>query len=308
MQRIGIIVNPHAKFVRKSRIDIPALYGLIGGEFADVRTPSSFGELDEAITSFRESSVDCIGVSGGDGTLHQALTRAIRLYAPDSPPPILILKSGTMDNVARTIALKGKGPDILKRMIAAFKQGKTPAAHRRDTIKVGERYGFLFGAGLTSNFLEAAYEGDRKGFLKNAEVIARAVAGGVAGSRKGLLKRLNAKVIADGRALPFNDVLGMLAGTVEHVGMGFSPMPRAVEKDGTFQLIVSGISPMKAVFQMLRLMRGRPLRGEANFNDLVSRLEIVSGEPFRYTLDGDLYTADKTLLVETGPPVHLVEV
>jgi hypothetical protein len=60
-----------------------------------------------------------------------------------------------------------------------------------------------------------------------------------------LFKRLNAEVVADGAKLGFTEILGLLSGTVEHVGMGFSPMPRAIEKDGTFHLIVSGLTPLQ---------------------------------------------------------------
>jgi hypothetical protein len=52
-----------------------------------------------------------------------------------------------MDNVARTVSLKGKGPAILWRLVRALDAGEPVETHRRDTMAIDGRYGFLFGAG-----------------------------------------------------------------------------------------------------------------------------------------------------------------
>ncbi len=309
MQKIGIIVNPHARSVRRSRKDLAAVFRKIGGAHADVRLSTSFEYLEQSLSEFRKADIAYIGVAGGDGTLHQVLTRLVRIYGKKELPPIVILKSGTMDNVARTVSLKGKGPAILTRLVRALDAGAPVETHRRDTMAIDGRYGFLFGAGLTANFLNAAYEGDKKGFFKNCEVIYRAIRDAITKDPDSpLFKRLNAEIVADGTKLGFTEILGLLSGTVEHVGMGFSPMPRAIEKDGTFHLIVSGLTPLQGAGQVLRLKSGKPLKGGNNFDGIVSRLKIKSPEPFQYTIDGDLYDCDGTLEVKMGPPVRIVKV
>lgn len=309
MNTIGIIINPNAKSVKKSRKDLAALFRETGGGYADVRVTKSFDDTETCIRDFMENNVSCIGITGGDGTIHQVLTKMINIYGPETVPPILILRGGTMDNVARTISLKRKGPAILQRYIKKIREGSGPVLHSRDTMKIGDRYCFLFGAGLTSNFLDAAYDTDNKGFLKNSAVILRALREGIRDDgTSSLFRRLNAEVFVDGKALGFTEILGMLSGTVEHVGMGFSPLSRAIEKDGTFHLIVSGLRPIDGVKQILRMKKGKPLKGENNFDGLVSRLEISSPAPFRYTMDGDLYDCPGRLLVETGPRIRLVYV
>jgi len=309
MNNIGIIINPNAKSVKKSRKDLGELFRKTGGDYADVRVTKSFEDTDSCIRDFKKNSVSCIGITGGDGTIHQVLTKMINTYGPEPVPPILILRGGTMDNVARTIHLKRKGPAILQRFIQKISDGIEPELHYRDTMKIGDRYCFLFGAGLTSNFLDAAYDTDNKGFLKNSEVIIRALREGIRDDgTSSLFRRLNAEVAVDGEPLGFTEILGMLSGTVEHVGMGFSPLSRAIEKDGTFHLIVSGLKPIDGVKQIFRMKKGKPLKGENNFDGLASRLEITSPAPFRYTMDGDLYDCPGKLRVESGPRIALVYV
>ncbi len=308
MHTIGIIVNPHARSVKKSKKDIPDLLRQIGGEYVDVRLSTSLDELDRILLDFKKNGISCIATCGGDGTIHHIVSHMINMYAPSAPPPLLILKGGTMDNIARTINLKGKGPDILRRMVAALESGKDFETHRRDTMKIGNRYCFLFGLGLTTNFLDAVYEGE-KGTIKNLKVIARAIYEGLT-DKKGssLFKRVNARVVADGKELPFREIMAILAGTVEHIGMGFSPLPRANEKEGTFHIIITGEKPIEGVKQFFRIKKGLPMKGQYNFNGLISKLSIEADAPFRYTMDGELFDCDGNMIVEMGIPVELVYV
>lgn len=306
--KIGIIVNPHARSIKKSKKDIPSLLRQIGGEYVDVRFSNSLDELDRILLDFKKSGISCIATSGGDGTIHHVVCHMINMYAPSSPPPLLILKGGTMDNIARTINLKGKGPEILRRMVAVLQSGKTPQTYQRDTMKINDRYCFLFGLGLTTNFLDAVYEGE-KGTIKNLKVIFRAIYEGLIDKKDStLFKRVNASLTADGKEIPFREILAILAGTVEQIGMGFSPLPRANEKEGTFHVIITGEKPIEGVKQFFRIKKGLPMKGAYNFNDIISRLSIKADAPFRYTMDGELFDSDGNMTVEMGTPVKLVYV
>jgi diacylglycerol kinase family enzyme len=306
--KIGIIVNPHARSVKKSKKNIPDLLHSIGGKYVDVRLSHTLEELDKTLLEFKKDGISCIATSGGDGTIHHVVCHMIRAYAPSYPPPLLILKGGTMDNIARTINLKGKGPDILRRMIAALEAGKSPELHERDTMKINDRFCFLFGLGLTTNFLDAAYEGE-KGTITNLKVISRALYEGLI-DKKGsaLFKRVRARIVADGKEIAFKEILAILAGTVEQIGMGFSPLPRANEKKGTFHVIITGEKPIEGVKQFFRIKKGLPMKGAYNFNDIISRLTIEADTPFRYTMDGELFDCDGTMTVEMGTPVRLIKV
>jgi diacylglycerol kinase family enzyme len=309
MIRIGIIVNSRAKGVKKSRRDLAEVFAAMGGDMVDVRTTLSLAELDQVCRDFMTGGYAYVAIAGGDGTVHQVITRLIALYGGHELPRVVLLRSGTMENIARDLSLSGKGPRMLAALVAALARGGDVAVSFRDTIRVDGRYGFIFGTGLVTNILNAAYDCENPGPLRNLVVIAAAMRDGVLNRTDSrLFKRIRAAVRVDDHEIPFTDIAGILAATVEHKGMGFRLLPRANERSGTFQAIITGLRPLEIATQVLRAKKGVPLRGSLNFNDIGSRLVIAGREPLSYTIDGDLYESEGEIVVDMGPRVPFVEV
>ncbi|HNR86945.1 MAG TPA: diacylglycerol kinase family protein [Spirochaetota bacterium] len=309
MARIGIIINPHAKKNKRARINPLNRYRELGGDLADVRATQSLDEVFTVAESFKKSGIEYLGICGGDGTLHHVLSRFMYVYRDAPLPPIVILKGGTMDTVSRSIGLTGAGPEIMRRLMDRLADGGAIDLFSRDTIRIGDRYCFLFGLGLTSNFLTEYYRGGDTGPLKAVTVALKGIASGILGLRSGnLFTRFTGRVIVNGEELWFSDFLGILAGTVEEIGIGFRPLSRAYERDGAFHTIFAGCKPITVALQVNRFRTGRPLR-DPNYHDCVTDRFIVTGPPkFQYMMDGDLYEANSTLTVESGPAVRLVRV
>ena len=144
---IGIIVNPHARSNRRAKRDPAERFAEIGDGLADVRKTQNLEEVEQAAKDFRATGVSFVGVSGGDGSCHHAITRLIRAYAPGPPPPVLLLKGGTMDLAALAVGLKGRGPDILERLVRTMREGREVEIQRRDTLKIGTCTDFCGGRG-----------------------------------------------------------------------------------------------------------------------------------------------------------------
>jgi len=101
MERIGIIINPHAKKNRKMKINPADLYREIGGAHVEVRVTRSLDEVFTAAEEFRRMGISYLGVCGGDGTLHHVLSRFLHVYRGAELPTLVILKGGTMDTICR---------------------------------------------------------------------------------------------------------------------------------------------------------------------------------------------------------------
>ncbi len=308
MEKIGIIINPHAKKNRKMKSKLVDLYQEIGGAHAEVRVTRSLDEVYTAAEYFLNSGISYLGVCGGDGTLHHVLSRFIQVYRNAELPTLVILKGGTMDTISRSIGLKGKGPDILRRLTASLREGNPVTVYHRDTMKIGDKYGFLFGLGITSNFLVEYYRGGDTGPWKAVKVTAVNLMKGIFTSKGGLFKRLNASVTVDGREVPFHDFLGVLAATVENVGIGFRILYRAYEKDHTFHVLATGLKPINLVARVWKLKTGKPIIHPLHFDDIASNLIIKGPRQFQFMMDGDLYEATDRLIVEAGPRVRLAYV
>ena len=308
MNKIGIIINPNAKRIRRSRKNLTELLRSIGGATVTVEETSSIEEIPLKLQIFRRNRILVIAICGGDGTIHQVLTQIINIWGEKNIPDILILPLGTMNNVARTLGMRGKGPAVLKRLIKSLDSGKDLRTEVRYTMKIENRYCFLFGAGFTSHFLDAVYSGSEKGVVQNWKVIGGALKDIFTSPDGGpLFKPLEADITYNNVKVPFKRITGILSGTVEHIGMGFKPMPDAT-KPGSFQAIISGMKPGEFLKNLNRLRTGREIKHPMHINTCAKVLSIHASVPFRYTMDGDMYSCEGDLKVKLGPGINLVRI
>ncbi len=309
MNKIGLIINPHARGVKKMNINPHEFFSRIAGGYADVRVTNSVAEIDPVIKEFKKLGIPYVGVCGGDGSHHHILSRMINIYKKEPVPPVLHLRAGTMNTQPRTINLKGKPDQILKRLVAILKDNGTPKTFVRDTIRVNDLYCFLFGTGMSANFLYEYYRGEGTGPRKALQTIGLAVKGAAFGADVGtLFDRLECTVVIDGKTVPHNDFIAVLAGTIDDIGIGFKPLYRAYEKEGTFHVLSVGCQPSDVVKNLPSIRTGKPIKHPYLFDDIGRKLTISSDKKMLYTMDGDLYEAERTLTAEAGPQVRLVYV
>lgn len=214
-----------------------------------------------------------------------------------------------MNNIARSVNLKGRGPALLKKMIQKIKEGKDIEFEERFTIKVSNSYCFLFGTGFVTNFLNKAYSGKEKGLKRNLQVALMCICDSF---RKNedceIFKLTEQAVFVDGKRILINPVSGILAGTVEHIGMGFSPLIDAVQPNGKFQIIVIGMNPAVIVKSLNKLRTGKKIKSPKYLNITGKTLKIKQKGIFEYTMDGELYNTENELIISIGPKVTLVKI
>ncbi len=306
MQRAGIIINPNAKKIRRGKTSLEH-YKNFKCDQMDIRISQGLDEIKSIAVDFKKNGIDCIAIAGGDGTVHLTLTEIIKVYGEKFIPPVLILKEGTMDNVSRTIPLKGSGLSLLKKMKQRLESGEEFELHRRRTIKIQDRYAFLFGTGLITTFLNEVYSGKEKGLLRNLQVGFDAMKEALSNRSDGkFFVPENNRITIDGKPVNIGSVNGILAGTVEHVGMSFSPLIDATQRDNAFQVIITALPPRKMLFNLNKLRKGKPIPREDYGNLFAKELVIESDAVFDYTMDGDIYEADRLVKVDLGPNIDLI--
>ncbi len=308
MKKIGVIINPNAKKFRTGKDSIND-YLKHQSEKVIISTPQSVGELLPIVKSYKSQNIDYICIGGGDGTIHLVLSELLKVYKPNEIPPILILKDGTMNNISRSIKLKGVGPVILKKLISKISENGFIGSEDRFTLKIEDKYCFLFGTGLVTNFLEKVYTGTEKGFLRNLQV-------GMMGIKEIFKDQKNCEIVKlteqaifiDDKKVLINPVSGILAGTVEHIGMSFFPLKDAVRNTGKFQVIVLGLTAGKILLNLNKIRTGKRIQSPKYFNVHGESILIKQKGIFTYTMDGEIYSAENELRISAGPIVKLVKV
>ncbi|MBI2897682.1 MAG: sphingosine kinase, partial [Deltaproteobacteria bacterium] len=235
---IGVVMNPRAGGNARHPGSMARLGLLIRGN-GEARPASDLEDLYRLAEQFKRDRISVLGINGGDGTNHVVLTAFIKTYGDEPLPSIAFLRGGTMNTTANACGVKRGSPgSLLSRLIDKI-DGRLPLETvERDVLDVDGNYGFLFGTGLMRNYLQEYYD-DSDGKPSPITAVRTLVWGSISSlvkNEKGrrLTARCKAKVTCDGQVWPTDDYLAIAAGTIDQIGLGFRPFPRAGERAGRF--------------------------------------------------------------------------
>ncbi len=311
MGGIGIVNNPRSRRNRRQPGIAQRLRAQLGddGEVADAATPE---ELERAVERFRASGVDVVGVNGGDGTGHFVLTALARAYGAAPLPRLLLLRGGAMNTVAHGHGIGGGPEHILREVLIRRRHGFPLRTVARDLLRVSAdggapRYGFIFGTGAIVAFLEAYYGTGRPSPATAAVLVVRGFGSALVGGEFAatLTHRAPVRVATDGDDWEDGSYLAVAAGSTPDIGFGFRAFARCGEQPGFFHAVGVTGSVAQLARSLPRLRRGKPWRRRVA-QDEVTRELVLEGDAPRFTIDGDLYGAERTVRVETGPAVEIV--
>lgn len=305
MPGIGIILNPHSRSNRKNPERITRL-GFIVGDKGSCRQTHDVLDIPEIIHEFKEKRIDILGISGGDGTNHCTLTTMIKEYGDVPLPKIAFLRGGTMNAIANILGIHGSPEQILSNLILKYHEEEEFETTEVDLIEINGRYGFLFGNGLVSRFIELYYK--NKGGPAHAFVLLMKVIGtALFGTQliRDLCERFNARVVVDGVEWGYKNFVFIGAGTVESFNFGFRPLYRARKNPGLFQIIGGSGTPLQILgtFPMILMSR----LSQKHFEDSVCKeADIYLDEPQSYMFDGDMQEPTTHIKIKTGPRLTII--
>ncbi len=308
MLKIGIINNPHAR-MNRAYPGIKDKMQRIIGDSGIVRETKCAEEIPEIAKEFLREGIEVLGISGGDGTLHSVVTAFFITNGHKKLPLLLPLRRGTMNTISNSLKIKGNTERLLNNIINKHRRQEELGLFEQQTIKVNNKYGFIFGNGLVVNFLNAYYQGNTTGPLKAMEVVARLVTSTMlrTGYSRRLFDHFNAEIIVDGQKVPFTEYFTVLSSTVREVGLGFSPMYRAYEREGYLPFIIlSRINPIRILPKIPRIYLGKPLKMSQVYESIGREIIIRSEKPPSYTIDGDIFPGEQEMRISVGPRVNFV--
>ena len=307
MPGIGVITNPRSRINQRDPQKMRQLGYLLGSR-GSAEATRSLDDLYRAAEEFKAAEIDILGINGGDGTIHVTLTAFLQVYGETPFPKVAILPGGTLNTIAAGIGIRGRPQEMLYEIIDRYHQGDELRTVEHHILKVGDRYGFIFGNGLIANFLDAYYATGRPSPLMGAKVLLRAIGSGIIGSAftKALFKRFVGRVTVDGETWARPDFATICGGTVPEIGLGFAPFYRYAERPDSFALLGIHTRALGLILDLPRIWRSRPMRRDKCISVVARRAHLEADEPFNYTIDGDLYRNVTDLTLETGPRLRLL--
>lgn len=260
---------------------------------------------------------DVLAINGGDGTVHVVLTALLR-RAPDALPIVQVLPGGTMNTVARSYGVSGRllgvfghGPEVWLGRLLTYERAESVPVVRRSLLRVTDgtapaQYGFLFGNGVITNFLEAYYEGGNATPARALRILATGVASALVGGAtiRRLVRPVRVAVTADGADWPYAAYLCVAAGTTEDVGFGFRPFFEATRRPGTLHALGLACTALQFVAQLPRIRAALPITAPNVVQVPARALSLRAEGPQVYMIDGDFHEAGPELRVDVGPELR----
>lgn len=316
--RIGIVLNPRSRYLRHHPRAIGRLH-LMAGESGLVAESKDLDHVKRVAEDFLAEGVDIVAIAGGDGTAGITIAAFDAVYraAGRELPPFSLLRGGTMNTVSNALRLsRGSPVTNLERLLAltARTNGALPAmppTTLRTTLRADGRVGFLFGTGVFQSFLREYYRRGKSdpSAVTAAETIAFAAASALV--QGPLVKKLAAPTLlsldVDGELFAPNHYMAVTAGTVEQVGLGFTPFFLADRFRGAFHLLALTGTPRTVVRDLPKVWLGLPVAPHNGHNRVARKVVLTAPSgAIDYMVDGDIYTCNGPLVLETGPDVRIV--
>lgn len=304
MIRPALLVNPHARASKRDPSLGPRLAQELG-ENCIYSAPDGMDALHDTLRQWSEAEVDTVVVHGGDGTLHRTATALMTEWSGPLPQ-FAVIPGGTMNIVAASTGTRGRPLSIARALANAH------TTTRRWLMKIEgpetPQYGFLFGNGIISAFLEVCYEGTPPSPLKAAQILVRGA--GSAMIRGPLARRLtrpfHGTLTVGTQQWGPTDFTAIAAGTVQQIGLGFRAFPKSESHPGTIHLVGITGSVLDLALELPRIYFGRGVHRTGNFECVDTALLIDSDEPIGFMIDGDFHTAPNGIRITTGPPIDFV--
>ncbi|MFO7735399.1 MAG: diacylglycerol kinase family protein [bacterium] len=306
MNRIGVISNPYSKQNRKHPHRLEKLRELVPERSLAV-FPSTIPEMDGALEKMRSECVNIIAINGGDGTVHIALSRLISIFGKDKLPDIAVLKGGTMNQTATNLKIRGNTFSILKRIVEKSKKKDSFSTTPIPLLCVdGNKYGFMCGTGSVVDFMDIYHSSGNPSPVSAMKAIFKLASSAVVKGHY-FKKLFNPQEyvfkVNDYSYRPGKYIASMIS-TLKQVGLGFELMHRARQNKGAHFLAFHETPGV--LMHMIRAWKGLSLPPDTVDDAVGKSFTVHSETSFRYTLDGDIYSSEGTLKIETGPEINIV--
>ncbi len=309
MPGIGVINNPRSR----QNVNHPDRIRKLGyylGQDGASKSTFSFSDIESCARDFKKRGIDILALNGGDGTNHVTLTKFIEVYGDDPLPKIALLRGGTLNTIADGFRIKGKPQYLMFNLVEKYHNGLPFEIVKRRPMRIGDKYGFIFGNGLVANFMDTYYETGTPSTWQGIKTLVRGIGSTLV---KGKLARqwmrpVRAKVTVDGEEIELNEFSSILSGTTMGIGVGFDIYYRCAEDHDRMHAMFFTCSPFGIVRELPAFYKGRQgLHPRVGFETTCKEYIIDAQEPFSYTIDGDMYRCESGKLeVGLGPLLDII--
>jgi len=297
-----------------------------GAAYVEINLTHDLDHLAEVKErTMREAPPDIVVLCGGDGTTQKTLGEDpdfLRYLTSDAEraPEIVVIGGGTKNVVPTALKLLGDDPIRALDVICEKVERGIPRDIRCCPIlKINDRHGFIYGAGVPVNALDEYYRheaGRWRAAKAGASILWRQTLGMVSPWRRpSIFRKFEAAISTrdhDGseESVPMPSYNGVIASSLREIHSLLKVTHRAGERLSCFHAICHDNGFWRSAMNLPAFIAGWPLVGSVA-ERVTDRMVIRYSEPMRHTIDGEIYESTDKLgrapLAETGEDVVIIE-
>lgn len=315
MAGIGIITNPNAKS-NKLNPEQQELLAYIAGDVGHQEITHDLKALSRSAEYFRRKDIDILAINGGDGTVNRTINAFIQAYKGKKLPAIALLRGGTVNILAKNLGFRGTPTQRLASLINRYATNNLEKPISIKTLCANKSYGFLFGNGVCTSFLQEFYKKktNQLGALKLfAKIYGSALIGRK--SAQDLLRHQPYLAAINGSNKKATvGSFAVLCSTIDALPLGIKLFPGALAMSSGFRCFYFTQST-KSFLRQVPISAVRPERMiSKNIHFNCQRLHLTALKPtilssMDYTIDGELYQAPSgSVTIHCGPEITMLRI
>ncbi len=267
-------------------------------------------EVDAAVRDAAAAGVDTLVIVGGDGSVTTTLTPLLRSWREGELPSLVLAGGGRRNAIARALGTRGTPDEVLARLIAEEQPPETVFRRvlRIQPAALGTRYGLTLCVGLPARWLAESTRTSGRGLAGGLFVTARVLSSALLGGQlaRELAAPIEAELRVDGEPSVTESIAGLVAGTIEELGLPASPLSATPPDSDRFSFALSRAGTARAGLASALLGLGLPPIPDTIERQQVRSLELRFADRAAYAVDTDTFPATGLLSVELGPALRFL--
>lgn len=304
MTGICIITNPHSK-LNKRNPKRQELLSYVAGEKGQVKITQSLEELSLVAKDFSNRGIDILAINGGDGTISRTISTFIHAFGDKPLPPIVLLRGGTINMLAKNLKISGSPEQILFRLMTSYSLNQYKNKVRLPTLKIGDQYGFLFGNGSCYSFLDEFYK-NKTGAIGSCLLLLKIIFSRLFSPNfyDRIIYSQKTELNVDNKVISNRDSCAVFCSVVEKMPLGKRLFFNLADSYGKYFEIVNIIVPARqAWYQLPWSVITKPRQDPKTREIHIAKSLVIKSENHSFfTLDGELFEPEgENLKIELGP-------
>lgn len=306
---ILVIANPKAGYLktRNSSGSLAEIHRILGNA-GHVALTQNAQELEQALLAYQSSPPTVIVPFGGDGTVSAVLGAAAKVWGEQAIPPIFPLHAGTMNMIAWDVYPKTAPLKALRWLVEHQANALLHSTPRYPVKTSGEQYGFVFGFGVTVNFMHAYYSLG-SGPVAAAKLLAKIAWGIIRRSEfvDRLFSTVKGQQIRNSAAPQQFAWQACLALSIQCLPLRFRVSTSGGPQAQQDMCLIAGVpNKLALVLNLLRIWFGSMPASIGVERSTISSIEFQFDAPTAWQLDGDVHPPVNSIQISSAPAVQFV--